>query len=141
MGTEGMAVQFAKCCRPIPGDLIVGFIKKDQGLVIHARDCSVIGKMHGNPDNWLDVTWDKNISKLFEVSIKMVAANQRGVLAKVAAEIAKAGSNIDNVTVEGEGAYTAMHFILQVSNRSHLAQVMRGVRRIREIIRITREKS
>jgi GTP pyrophosphokinase len=71
----------------------------------------------------------------------MVAANQRGVLAKVAAEIAKAGSNIDNVTVEGEGAYTAMHFILQVSNRSHLAQVMRGVRRIREIIRITREKS
>ena len=141
MGTEGMAVQFAKCCRPIPGDLIVGFIKKDQGLVIHARDCSVIGKMHGNPDNWLDVTWDKNISKLFEVSIKMVAANQRGVLAKVAAEIAKAGSNIDNVTVEGEGAYTAMHFILQVSNRSHLAQVMRGVRRIREIIRINREKS
>ena len=141
MGTEGMAVQFSKCCRPIPGDLIVGFIKKDQGLVIHVRDCSVIGKMHGNPDNWLDVTWDKNISKLFEVSIKMVAENQRGVLAKVAAEIAKAGSNIDNVTVEGEGAYTAMHFILQVSNRSHLAQVMRGVRRIREIIRINREKS
>ena len=141
MGTEGMAVQFAKCCRPIPGDLIVGFIKKDQGLVIHARDCLVIGKMHGNPDNWLDVTWDKNISKLFEVSIKMVAANQRGVLAKVAAEIAKAGSNIDNVSVEGEGGYTAMLFTLQVSNRSHLAQVMRGVRRIREVVRITREKS
>ncbi|MEK7843169.1 MAG: bifunctional (p)ppGpp synthetase/guanosine-3',5'-bis(diphosphate) 3'-pyrophosphohydrolase, partial [Pseudomonadota bacterium] len=141
LGTEGMAVQFAKCCRPIPGDFIVGFIKKDQGLVIHARDCPVIAKMHGNPDNWLDVTWDKNITRLFEVSIKMVAANQRGVLAKVAAEIAKAGSNIDNVAVEGEGAYTTMHFTLQVSNRSHLAQVMRGLRRIREVVKITRVKS
>ncbi len=141
LGTEGMAVQFAKCCRPIPGDLIVGFIKKDQGLVIHTRDCSVIAKMHSNPDNWLDVTWDKNITRLFEVSVKMVAANQRGVLAKVAAEIAKAGSNIDNVAVEGEGAYTTMHFTLQVSNRSHLAQVMRGLRHIREVVKITRVKS
>ncbi len=141
LGTEGMAVQFAKCCRPIPGDLIVGFIKKDQGLVIHTRDCPVIAKMHSNPDNWLDVAWDKNITRLFEVSIKMVAANQRGVLAKVAAEIAKAGSNIDNVAVEGEGAYTTMHFTLQVSNRSHLAQVMRGLRRIREVVKITRVKS
>ena len=140
LGTEGMAVQFAKCCRPIPGDLIVGFIKKDQGLVIHTRDCPVIAKMHSNPDNWLDVAWDKDITRLFEVSIKMVAANQRGVLAKVAAEIAKAGSNIDNVAVEGEGAYTTMHFTLQVSNRSHLAQVMRGLRRIREVVKITRVK-
>jgi len=140
LGTEGMAVQFARCCRPIPGDLIVGFIKKDQGLVIHTRDCPVITKMHSNPDNWLDVAWDKDITRLFEVSIKMVAANQRGVLAKVAAEIAKAGSNIDNVAVEGEGAYTTMHFTLQVSNRSHLAQVMRGLRRIREVVKITRVK-
>ncbi len=135
-----MVVQFAKCCHPIPGDLVVGFIKKDQGLVIHTRDCAVIAKIHGNPDNWLGVTWDKDITRLFEVSIKMMAANQRGVLAKVAAEIARAGSNIDNVSVEGEGTYTTMNFTLQVSNRSHLAQVMRGLRRIREVVKITRVK-
>lgn len=140
LGTEGMAVQFAKCCRPIPGDPIVGFIKKDQGLVVHTHDCPVIAKNHNNPDNWLDVAWDTGITKSFEVSIKMMVANQRGVLARVAAEIAEAGSNIDNVAIEGEGAYTTMHFTLQVSNRLHLAQVMRNLRRIQEVVRISRVK-
>lgn len=140
LGTEGMAVQFAKCCRPIPGDPIVGFIKKDQGLVVHTHDCPVIAKNHGNPDNWLDVAWDAGITKSFEVNIKMLVVNQRGVLARVAAEIAGAGSNIDNVAIEGEGAYTTMNFTLQVSNRLHLAQVMRSLRRIEEVVRISRVK-
>jgi len=140
LGTEGMAVQFAKCCRPIPGDPIVGFIKKDQGLVVHTHDCPVIAKNHSNPDNWLDVAWDTGITKSFEVSIKMMVANERGVLARVAAEIAEAGSNIDNVAMEGEGAYTTMNFTLQVSNRLHLAQVMRSLRRIQEVVRISRVK-
>ena len=81
-------------------------------------------------------------SNLFDVSIKLVVANQRGVLAKVAAAIAEAGSNIDNVSVEPDDgrAYTTMHFTLQVSNRLHLAQIMRGLRRIPEVIRIYRLK-
>jgi GTP pyrophosphokinase len=140
LGTEGMAVQFAKCCRPIPGDSIVGFIKKDQGLVIHIRDCPVASKSRGSSDNWLDVAWGKGITRHFEVSIKMMVANQRGVLARVAAVIAEAGSNIDNVAMEGDGAYTTMNFMLQVRNRYHLAQVMRGLRRIPEVAKISRMK-
>ncbi|SCY58013.1 GTP pyrophosphokinase [Nitrosospira sp. Nl5] len=140
LGTEGMAVQFAKCCRPIPGDSIVGFIKKDQGLVIHIRDCPVASKSRGSSDNWLDVAWGKGITRHFEVSIKMMVANQRGVLARVAAVIAEAGSNIDNVAMEGDGAYTTMTFMLQVRNRYHLAQVMRGLRRIPEVAKISRMK-
>lgn len=140
LGTEGMAVQFAKCCRPIPGDPIVGFIKKDQGLVIHIHDCPVASKNHGNADNWLDVAWGKGITRHFEVSIKMMVANQRGVLARVAAAIAEAGSNIDNVVMEGDGAYTTMNFMLQVRNRYHLAQIMRGLRRIPEVAKISRMK-
>lgn len=140
LGTEGMAVQFAKCCRPIPGDPIVGFIKKDQGLVIHIHDCPVASKNHGNSDNWLDVAWGKGITRHFEVSIKMMVANQRGVLARVAAAIAEAGSNIDNVVMEGDGAYTTMNFMLQVRNRYHLAQIMRGLRRIPEVAKISRMK-
>ncbi|SCY30747.1 bifunctional (p)ppGpp synthetase/guanosine-3',5'-bis(diphosphate) 3'-pyrophosphohydrolase [Nitrosospira sp. Nsp13] len=140
LGTEGMAVQFAKCCRPIPGDPIVGFIKKDQGLVIHIHDCPVISKNRGNSDNWLDVAWGKGIARHFEVSIRTVVANQRGVLARVAAAIAEAGSNIDNVVMEGDGAYTTMNFMLQVRNRYHLAQVMRSLRRIPEVAKITRMK-
>jgi GTP pyrophosphokinase len=140
LGSEGMAVQFAKCCRPIPGDPVVGFIKKDQGLVIHTHDCSTITKNRGSSDNWLDVAWGKDITRTFEVSIRLMVANQRGVLARVAAAIADAGSNIDNVVMEGDGAYTTMNFMLQVRNRHHLAQVMRGLRRIPEVAKISRMK-
>jgi GTP pyrophosphokinase len=140
LGSEGMAVQFAKCCRPIPGDSIVGFIKKDQGLVIHTHDCPTITKNRGSSDNWLDVAWGKDITRTFEVSIRLMVANQRGVLARVAAAIADAGSNIDNVVMEGDGAYTTMNFMLQVRNRHHLAQVMRGLRRIPEVAKISRMK-
>ena len=140
LGTEGMSVQFAKCCHPIPGDIIVGFIKKEQGLIIHQYDCSLVTKSNKSPDNWLDVTWGKNINTTFKVSLKIAAYNKHGVLARVAAEIAKAGSNIDDVNMESEKDYTGMHFILQVKNRFQLAQIMRGVRRITEVTKIYRVK-
>jgi GTP pyrophosphokinase len=141
-GSEGMAVQFARCCKPIPGDPIIGMISKDQGMVIHTHDCPAMRKTRPDPDRVLDVQWDPEPRKSFEVSIKLVAANQRGVLAKVAAEISSAGSNIQNVAVDPEdgGTYTAMHFTLQVANRLHLAQIMRALRRVPEVIRISRVK-
>ncbi|MGB4923928.1 MAG: bifunctional (p)ppGpp synthetase/guanosine-3',5'-bis(diphosphate) 3'-pyrophosphohydrolase, partial [Candidatus Nitrotoga sp.] len=128
LGTEGMAVQFAKCCRPIPGDPIIGIIKKGQGLVVHIHDCPVLCKGRGGMDKWLDVAWDRHINRPFEVSIKLIVANQRGVLAKAAAAIADAESNIENVHFTNEGNYTTLYFTLQVSNRIHLANVMRGLR-------------
>jgi GTP pyrophosphokinase len=141
-GSEGMAVQFAQCCRPIPGDPIIGIISKGQGMVIHTHDCAAIIKARHDPDRVLDVAWDPETRKPFEVNIKLVAANQRGVLAKVAAEIAEAGSNIQNVAVDPEDGsrYTNMFFTLQVSNRLHLARIMRALRRIPEVVRITRVK-
>ncbi len=140
LGTEGMSVQFAKCCHPIPGDIIVGFIKKDHGLIIHTDDCPIIANNQKNADNCLGVTWGKDINRIFKVGIKVVTANKRGVLARVAAEIAKAHSNIDDVIMESEEGYTAMRFILQAKNRLHLAQVMRGLRRIKEVVKINRVK-
>jgi len=141
LGTEGMAIQFAKCCRPIPGDPIIGVIKSGQGLIIHTHDCPSLRKGRTGAEEWLDVAWDKNISKLFEVSINLIVANHRGVLAKVAASIAETESNIENVHFSSEGEYTALYFTLQVSNRLHLANVMRNLRKISEVIRITRVRS
>ncbi|MBN9131745.1 MAG: bifunctional (p)ppGpp synthetase/guanosine-3',5'-bis(diphosphate) 3'-pyrophosphohydrolase [Nitrosospira multiformis] len=140
LGTEGMAVQFARCCRPIPGDPVIAFIKKDQGLVIHTDDCPTVAKNKGSSDNWLDVAWGKDIDRQFEVGIKLMVANQRGALARVAAAIADADSNIDNVAMEGDGTYTTMNFVLQVRNRHHLAQVIRSLRRIPEVAKISRVK-
>ncbi len=139
-GTEGMAVQLAHCCRPIPGDPIVGVIKKGQGLVVHLADCpsiSVRGRAERN--KWVDVEWERDGGRLFEAAIKIEAENRRGVLAKVASEIADAGSNIQHVTMDDEhGIYTALYFTLQVSNRVHLARILRALRHIPEVVRISR---
>jgi GTP pyrophosphokinase len=112
-------------------------------MVIHTHDCPVIAKTRADPDKVFDVEWASETKKLFNVSIRLVAMNQRGVLAKVAAEIAEANSNIDNVVIEPEEGdqYAAMNFTLQVTNRLHLAQIMRSLRRIPQVIRITRSKS
>jgi GTP diphosphokinase / guanosine-3',5'-bis(diphosphate) 3'-diphosphatase len=139
-GTEGMAVQFAKCCRPIPGDPIIGVIKSGLGLVVHTHDCPTLHKGRSG-EQWLDVAWDKAINRNFVVAIKLLVANQRGVLAKVAAAISEAESNIENVNFSNEGDYTALHFTLEVSHRMHLASVMRSLRKIPEVVRITRVKN
>ena len=140
-GSEGIAVQFANCCRPIPGDPIITFIKKGQGLVIHTHDCPIGARSRSDPEKWIDVEWDPDVGKLFQVNFRVVAANQRGVLAAVAAAIAEAGSNIDNVNMDDEhGVYTTMLFTIQVQNRLHLARVMKRLRRIPEVVRLNRIK-
>jgi GTP pyrophosphokinase len=134
-----MAVQFAKCCRPIPGDAIIGSIKKGQGMVVHTHDCPIAAKSRIDRGKWLDVEWAPEVGRMFDVSIRVTVVNQRGVLAKVAAAIAEHGSNIDNVSMdEDHSAYTGMHFTLQVTDRMHLARIMRGLRHIPEVIRIAR---
>jgi GTP pyrophosphokinase len=139
-GTEGMAVQLATCCRPIPGDAIVGSIKKGQGLVVHASDCSHIVRSRRNePDQWIDVEWDPRIARLFQAAIRVMVENQRGVLAKVASEIAEAASNIDSISMEEDrSVFTTMHLVLEVANRQHLARVMRALRRLPDVKKIER---
>ncbi len=140
---EGMALQFSKCCHPIPGDRIVGLISKGQGMAIHTHDCPVLAKSHAEPERVLDVEWDNESSKLHDVNVRIVVANQRGVLAQVAASIADAESNIQNVAVEPQdgGKYASMQFTLQVVNRMHLARIMRELRRVPEVTRITRMRN
>ena len=141
-GSEGMAVQLAKCCLPIPGDPILGFIKKGQGLIIHTHDCPTIRQYRNDPDKWLDVEWDPDTSRQFNVGIRLVTQNKRGVLGKVAAAIGEAGANIDHVNMEEResAAYGIVNLVIQVSDRMHLAQVMRGLRSIPEVVRINRVK-
>jgi RelA/SpoT family (p)ppGpp synthetase len=139
-GTEGMGALLATCCRPIPGDAIVGSIKKGQGLVVHASDCrSIVRSRKKEPDQWIDVEWDARTTRLFQAAINVTVENQRGVLAKVASEIAEAGSNIDSITMEEDRTvFTAMHFVIEVANRQHLARVMRALRRLPDVKKISR---
>jgi GTP pyrophosphokinase len=96
-----------------------------------------------DPEKWLDVEWDPDGKRLYKVNLKLTVANQRGMLAKIAAGIADAGSNIDNVSMEDpddNAAYTNMLFTVQVENRVHLAGLMRRLRKIPDVVRISRVK-
>src|SRR5687767_2102219 len=139
-GTEGMAVQLANCCRPIPGDEIVGSMKKGQGLVVHIATCrQAVRSRRIEPEQWLDVEWDRKTTRLFHAALRVTVTNQRGVLAKVASEIAQAGSNIDSISMEEDRAvFTPMLFVLEVANRQHLARVMRALRHLPEVEKLER---
>jgi GTP pyrophosphokinase/guanosine-3',5'-bis(diphosphate) 3'-pyrophosphohydrolase len=142
-GTEGMAIQLAKCCQPIPGDPIIGSIKKGSGLVIHTHDCPTIRKSRtAEPQKWIDVEWEPEDGKLFDIRIKVEVKNTRGVLGQVAAAIAEAGSNIEYVSMDAdpERLFTLLRFTIQVAHRNHLAAVLRGMRHIPEVTRIVRER-
>ncbi|HVJ13439.1 MAG TPA: TGS domain-containing protein, partial [Burkholderiales bacterium] len=141
-GTEGMAVQLATCCRPIPGDSIVGSIKKGQGLVVHTSECrSIVRSRKNEPEQWIDVEWDLRTTRLFQAAVNVTVENQRGVLAKVASEIAQGGSNIDSITMADDRTmFTTMHFVVEVANRQHLARVMRSLRRLPDVKKLARVK-
>ncbi len=141
-GTEGMVVNFAKCCRPIPGDRIVGFVSAGRGVVIHAENCKNIADFRNRPDKWVDVEWEREVKGEFSAELRVEVANQRGVLATVAAAIADMGSNIENVAIEErDGLNTSIAFTITVHDRKHLARVMRRVRHIPLVLRISRAKS
>jgi RelA/SpoT family (p)ppGpp synthetase len=141
-GTEGMAVQLASCCRPIPGDAIVGSIKKGQGLVVHVSECTVIERSRKKePEQWIDVEWDPRTNRLFQAAINVTVENQRGVLAKIASEIASAASNIDAISMDEDRAlFTTMHLVVEVANRQHLARVLRALRRVPDVKKISRTR-
>ena len=138
-GPDGVAIRLGHCCRPIPGDPIVGLIRKGQGLVVHTHDCPAIAKLRSERDSWVDVEWEPAIAGIFEASIRVVVKNVRGVLARIATGIAEAGSNIVNISMDDDsGEATTLFFTLQVSDRVHLARILRALRRIPEVVRITR---
>jgi guanosine-3',5'-bis(diphosphate) 3'-pyrophosphohydrolase len=138
-GAEGVAVQLGKCCLPIPGDPIVGMIRKGQGLIIHTHDCPAIAKLRSERGNWVDVEWEPADGRLFEASVRVVAKNVRGVLARLASGIAETESNIVNISMDDDRtATTSVYFTLQVADRIHLARVLRALRRVPEVVRITR---
>ncbi len=141
-GTEGMVVSFAKCCRPIPGDAILGFLSAGRGIVIHTRACKNVADFRKLPEKWIDVEWEPQVQGDFPVDLRVNVVNQRGVLATVAAAVAECEANIDNVTLdERHGEHTTINLTVSVRGRVHLARIMRRVRAIEQVSRITRPRS
>jgi guanosine-3',5'-bis(diphosphate) 3'-pyrophosphohydrolase len=142
-GVEGVAIQYAKCCRPIPGDAIVGQFRRGQGLLVHSRDCVTLKKQRLDAAELVDIEWAADVQGTFETGMRLLVSDRRGLLADLATAIADSEANIDTVSMERPdgGEVLAMFFAVQVRNRAHLAQVMRSLRRIPEVKRVQRTRT
>lgn len=141
-GTEGMVVNLAKCCRPIPGDPIIGFFNPGKGLVIHLTECKNIEELRKRQVNWIDVQWDKQATGEFPALIRLELMNQVGTLAKVASTISRMRANIENVQIVNQDSQLSVDYItLMVRDRNHLANVVRELRKLTIVLKISRVKS
>ena len=140
-GTEGVVVNYARCCRPIPGDPILGFLTAGRGIVVHTEDCPNVVRYRKHPEQWIDVQWEKDIKGVYPVYIRVEVKNRRGVLASVAAAISEEDANIDTVSFDDrDGQYTSMDFTVEVRDRVHLAQIIRRIRALESVVKINRKK-
>ncbi|WLD58392.1 RelA/SpoT family protein [Salinispirillum sp. LH 10-3-1] len=138
-GTEKLILNYAKCCAPIPGDPIVGVISKGKGLVIHRETCKNIADIRDDQQRCVHLEWDDEMGGDFHAELRIIVHSQRGVLANVASAIANANSNIDTVNMEEKDASVSQILVsVSVNNRVHLANVMRRVRRLAEVVRVYR---
>ena len=140
-GSEGASVQYADCCLPIPGDRIVGYLGKGDGLVVHTDDCPV-GKrlLHRDSERFLEVEWSEEPTRPFETSVLVTVNNGTGVLAKVAAALAAADADITHLHMGDERGQNTidLRFALAVRDRVHLAQVLRQLKRTASVVRAQR---
>jgi len=138
-GTEGTVVSFGKCCRPLPGDAIIGFLNAGRGIVIHRDHCKNVTGYKKNADKWIEVEWEQNIKTDFPVELRLEVSNQRGVLATIAAAISATDTNIETInTSEREGNSIAVYLLLNVDDRTHLARVLRRLRTLPEVSKVAR---
>jgi guanosine-3',5'-bis(diphosphate) 3'-pyrophosphohydrolase len=141
-GTEGMVITLAKCCRPIPGDSIIGYFNPGKGIVVHHHECRNSSLVKKKQTNWLDVEWSEDANGDFPVEIRVEVLNQRGSLATVASVISEQNSNIENVTVVDQDDRICVDLItLTVKDRVHLARIMRRLKELSIVSKLTRVKA
>ena len=142
-GSEGVSVQLAPCCRPIPGDAIVGNLGRGEGLSVHTVDCSVGKRMfERDSERWMGVEWAEQPTRAFETAILLLVKNGKGVLAQVASAVSHAEADITHIDMGNERAAetTELRLLLSVRDRLHLADVMRTLKRSPAVLRVARVK-
>lgn len=141
-GTEGLVVNFAKCCSPIPGDPIIGFVSAGRGLVIHTENCKNVEEFRDNPEKCVILSWDKDIDSEFSVDLRVYVENRYGIVAELAGAITQAQANINKINVEDRDArLSVISLTLSVHGRKHLAQVIRRMRTVHSVVKIVRSKN
>ncbi len=142
-GSENASVRFATCCRPIPGDGILGYLGRGEGLIVHADDCSVAKKLkHKDSERFIGVEWSDEPIRPFETEVMVTVINGKGVLARVAAALAAAEADITHIDMEDEAAQDAtdLRFVVAVRDTTQLETAMRNLRRTPSVLKVQRTK-
>jgi len=139
---ESMMISFARCCRPIPGDPIIGHISSGKGLVIHQDTCRNISEIRHNPEKISQVNWAANLSGEFLVDVRVEVESERGIIATLATRISEQGASIEHINVHERDAHNSViHLCIGVHGRIHLANIMRRIRNLSFVIRVNRAKN
>ncbi|MFM7396443.1 MAG: RelA/SpoT family protein [Gammaproteobacteria bacterium] len=138
-GTEGLLVSYARCCFPVPGDPILAYLSSGRGIIVHREDCANVDDYRKHPEKWISVTWAEQPGRMFGCELRVEVQNRMGVLAAVASAIAGTETNIDHVELEERDTDTSvLVFEVRVRDRQHLASVMRVIRRMPDVLRLSR---
>jgi GTP diphosphokinase / guanosine-3',5'-bis(diphosphate) 3'-diphosphatase len=142
-GSEGASISLAPCCRPIPGDAIVGYLGRGEGLVVHTADCQ-IGKrlFERDRERWMQVEWSEEPTRLFETTVTVLMRNGKGALAQVAQAISSAEADITHIDMgeEAVGETAEIKLLISVRDRQHLADVLRTLKRSPAVLRVQRHR-
>jgi guanosine-3',5'-bis(diphosphate) 3'-pyrophosphohydrolase len=142
-GTEGLVVSYARCCRPLPGDDIMGHLSAGRGVVIHRHKCrNMAAEMRSNPDKCVPLRWAEKVDREFTCQLRIALVNRRGMLAEIAREATESEASIDNVQIEEKGSHHGvMQLGLVVRDRIHLARVIKRIRVLPGVDKVTRVSS
>ncbi|SEI49193.1 guanosine-3',5'-bis(diphosphate) 3'-pyrophosphohydrolase [Azotobacter beijerinckii] len=141
-GTEGLVLSYARCCSPIPGDPIVGHLSAGKGMVVHLENCRNIGEIRHNPEKCIPLTWSKEVGGEFNVELRVELEHQRGLIALLAGSVNAADGNIEKIGMdERDGRTSVVQLVISVKDRIHLARVIRKLRALKGVIRITRVRA
>ncbi|EZH83880.1 (p)ppGpp synthetase [Ectopseudomonas composti] len=141
-GTEGLVMSYAKCCTPIPGDPIVGYLSAGKGMVVHMENCRNIVDIRHNPEKCIQLNWAKDVTGEFNVELRVELEHQRGLIALLASSVNAADGNIEKISMdERDGRISVVQLVVSVHDRVHLARVIKKLRALKGVMRITRVRA
>ncbi len=138
-GTEGVGVTYAKCCCPLPGDAIQGYLGQEKGLMVHRDNCRNLIELRDQPDRLISLHWDDAIDRTYPIGLRVQVENRRGMIAVLATRLSSMGLNIERIATQNKDVQvTFVDLELQVSSRTHLARVMKRLRTIEGVLKVFR---
>ena len=138
-GSEGMLISYAKCCAPIPGDPIVGYVQVDKGIVIHHLNCPNVQDHLSSPERFIHMSWGKEIEEELHISLIVTYINERGAVAKIASSISDTDFQVSNLDIIERGRVSRLRLNITISSRVGLADVMRRIKAVRCVEKVSRE--